>query len=161
MKKQRKGREPKRTPLLDLAAAEYPLTKFPWPYGDGAVEEVNCIHKLEYIPARLRIPFMEELWRILTVGGKVNIVACYWSSPRAIQDPSAEWPPFCEQSFLYFNKGWREQNQLPAIRCDFDFTYGYQIDPETAGRSTESQAFWIKHYTNTVTDLQLVLVKRA
>ena len=146
---------------LDLATVTHDLCKFPWPYADSSVEEVSCIHKLEYIPARLRIPFAEELYRILIVGGKVNIVACYWSSPRSIQDPAVEWPPLCEQSFLYFNRGWRENNKLQPIKADFDFGYGYTVDPETAGRNQESQAFWIKHYLNTATDVQLVMTKRG
>lgn len=145
---------------LDLATYNGNLCKFPWAYKDASVEEVSCLHKLEYIPARLRVPFIEELWRVLIVGGKVSVIACYWSSPRAIQDPNLEWPPLCEQSFLYFNKGWRAANQLPEIKADFDFSYGYQVDPETAGRNQESQAFWLKHYNNTATDLQLVLTKR-
>jgi hypothetical protein len=147
--------------LLDLSKVEFDLTKFPWPYADGTVTEINCFHKFEYVPARLRIPFMEEAWRVLVAGGKMNVIACYWTSPRAIQDPSLEWPPICEQSFLYFNKGWRAQNQLPEIKADLDFSYGYQIEAETAARNTETQSFWIKHYLNTVNDIQLALVKRS
>ena len=91
----------------------------------------------------------------------MNVLVCYWSSPRAIQDPAMEWPPICEQSFLYFNKGWRETNQLLPIKADFDFSYGYAVDAETAARNQESQSFWIKHYLNTANDLQVALTKRA
>jgi len=156
-----KKKQPEKIALLDLSKVEHSLTEFPWPYADGTVEEVNCIHKIEYVPGKLRARFMEELWRIMTVGAKLTVIACYWTSPRAIQDPELEWPPISEQSFLYFNKGWREANNLPAIKADFDFSYGYQIDGETAAKNTETQAFWIKHYTNAVNDLQLALVKRA
>jgi len=145
--------------LLDLNTVKFDLTG-KWPYADKSVKEINCLHKLEYIPGKLRIPVMEEAWRVLQDAGKLNVIVAYWTSPRSIQDPLAEWPPFCEQSFLYFNKGWREQNALPPIKCDFDFTYGYQTDPEAAGRSAETQSFWVKHYLNTVLDLQLALVKR-
>jgi ubiquinone/menaquinone biosynthesis C-methylase UbiE len=151
---------PKKIEQLDLAKLSV-AECLKLPYAAGTVKEIACIHKLEYVPAKQRIAFMEEMWRVLEAGGKINMIVCYWASPRAIQDPSAEWPPLCEQSFLYFNKGWREQNNLPPVRCDFDFTYGYQVDPETAARNTESQSFWIKHYINAVTDLQLVLVKRT
>jgi len=145
--------------LLDLSEAKFDLTK-QWPFAAGSVKEITCNHRLEYIPARLRIPFMEEAYRVLEVGGKLSVIVCYWSSPRAIQDPSIEWPPFVEQSFLYFNKGWREQNKLPAINADFDFSYGYNMEPEATGRNTETQAFWTKHYLNTVTDLHMFLTKR-
>ena len=146
---------------LDLSTVTHSLTAFPWPYADSSVEECLIIHKFEYIPAKLRVPFMEELYRIMTVDGKANFVCCYWSSPRSIQDPDLEWPPVCEQSFLYFNRGWREANKLSPIKADFDFGYGYSVDPETAGRNQESQAFWIKHYNNTANDVQLTLTKRA
>lgn len=146
--------------VLDLASVKFDICKT-WPLEKESVKVINCIHKMEYIPSKDRLHFIEEAWRVLEVGGTMSVVVCYWSSPRSIQDPLVEFPPYCEQSFLYFNKGWREQNQLPAIKADFDFTYGYQVDPETAGRSTESQTFWIKHYINTATDLQLTLTKRA
>jgi len=145
---------------IDLTEVTFDLLKFPWPIESGSVKEISCVHKMEYIPANKRIPFMEEVCRVLASEGTMTVLVCYYNSARAIQDPSAEWPPYCEQSFLYFNKGWREQNQLPPIRCDFDFTYGYSADYETQNRSTEAQAFWVKHYTNAVLDLQLVLTKR-
>jgi hypothetical protein len=129
-------------------------------YESNSVKELKVIHKMEYIPGNKRYRFMEELYRILEPGARATIVVCYWSSPRAIQDPAVEWPPICEQSFLYFNKGWRELNQLDAIKCDFDFTYGYNVDQEVSTRSQESQTFWVKHYLNTANDLQIVLTKR-
>ena len=141
---------------LELAAGDGDLSK----YRDGSVKEIVCAHMLEYVPARQRNKLMEEIYRVLVPGGKVTVVVCYWSSPRAIQDPALEWPPFCEQSFLYFNRGWREANKLPPLKCDFDFTYGYQVDQETAARGSDTQPFWIKHYLNTASDLQVVLTKR-
>lgn len=106
---------------------------------------------------------MDELWRVLIPEGKVTIIVPYWSSMRSVQDFTHEWPPVAESSFLYFNKTWREQNKIDhyLCKCDFDFGYGYIADPETAGRNTESQSFWIKHYTNAISDLQVVLTKRA
>ena len=145
---------------LNLHEAKHDLAKFPWPYKDESISELTCFHRFEYIPARLRIPFMEEIFRILDKGGQASFITTYWTSPRSVQDPTCEWPPICEQSFLYFNKGWRATNQLKPIKCDFDFTYGYQVDPETAARNQESQSFWLKHYLNTATDLQVMLTKR-
>jgi hypothetical protein len=163
-----KKRGSKKTPLLkqtikqlDLSTVTHSLTEFPWPYEDNSVEECSILHKLEYIPGSHRVRFMEELYRILTPGGKANFVVCYWNSVRAVQDPELQWPPLCEQSFLYFNKGWRAANNLPAIKCDFDFTYGYQVDPDTASRPQETQSFWIKYYTNAVHHVQLLLTKRS
>jgi ubiquinone/menaquinone biosynthesis C-methylase UbiE len=158
MKKKPMPKQPEQIELLDLAKID--LTQ-PLPYADGSVKEILCAHKFEYIPGKQRVAFMEEAYRVLEVGGKMTVIACYWTSPRAVQDPALEWPPICEQSFLYFNKGWREANKLPPIKVDMDFSYGYAADQETAGRNQETQAFWIKHYLNTVLDVQVVLVKRA
>lgn len=148
---------------LDLATVDFDLTKFPWPYADGSVKTITCAHKMEYIPAKLRIPFMEEAWRVLEDAGTMTVIVCYWTSLRAIQDPALEWPPFCEQSFLYFNNPWRTQNQLPAVKCNFEFpgTYGYSADAETSAKNQETQTFWIKHYVNTALDVQLTLTKRG
>jgi hypothetical protein len=138
------------------------LRKYPWPWKNDSVEEIYCGHFLEHLPGPERVQFMDEAWRILIPGGKMTIVVPYWSSPRSIQDPTHAWPPLAEQSFLYFNKEWRQSNKLEHYlgKCDFDFVFGYIADPETANRSQESQAFWVKHYVNAVNDLQVVLTSK-
>ncbi len=104
---------------------------------------------------------MDEVYRILEVDGKAAFSVAYWNSAHGIQDFRFEWPPLSEQSFLYFNKGWREANKLDlGIVCDFDFTYGYTAEAETAARNEESRSFYIKHYTNCVDALHLMLTKR-
>lgn len=106
---------------------------------------------------------MDELWRVLVPGGKCTFIVPYWSSARAVQDPLAAWPPLCEQSFLYFNKKFREDNKIQAlyeIRCDFDFGFGYSLDNETATKADDTRPFWTKHYVNAINDLQLVVTKR-
>lgn len=127
---------------------------------DGSVEEAYSAYMLNRIPGHLRMAWMDDLWRVLVPNGKATIIVPYWTSPRSIQDPNSQWPPLCEQSFLYFNKKFREDNKEPQAKCDFDFVYGYQLDPETAGRNDETRPFWIKHYANAVSDLQVVLTKR-
>lgn len=151
---------------VDLHAAgvdfKVDLTQFPWPWADASVDEVWCSHFFEHIDGPMRVKFMDELYRVLVTGGKATIVTPYWSSPRAIQDPYHKWPPVVEQSYLYFNKGWREANKLTHYLgiADFDFTYGYLADQETASKSQETQQFYVKHYLQAVNDLQVNLVKR-
>lgn len=157
-KQQAKQQEQPKVELLDLAKED--LAK-PLPYANDSVKKISCVHKLEYMTGPQRVAFMEEAWRVMEDGGEMTVIAFYWSSARGIQDPFLAWPPLCEQSFLYFNKGWREANGVPPMNCDWDFGYGYQIDAETANRNAETQAFWIKHYANTVNDVQVVLTKRA
>jgi len=136
--------------------------EFPWPVKSGSVNEISCVGVFEYVPGKLRGKFMDEVYRILVPEGKAAFSVPYWNTARGYQDFRYEWPPLCEQSFLYFNKGWREQNKLEIdIVADFDFTYGYQAEAETAARNEESRSFYIKHYTNCVGALHLMLTKRT
>ena len=159
------------------------LMKFPWGFKDGCVEEVHCSHFFEHVPGLIRGNFMDELWRILkpcgcegpcatsptgsvactNPGGKATFITPWWASERASQDYTHQWPPISQNSYLYFNRWWREQNKLShyLCKCDFDFTYGYALDPETAARNGETQAFWARRYINAVTDLHVTLSKRG
>ena len=148
--------------LYAKADQKVDLLTFPWPWKDSSVEEVHCSHFFEHIPGPTRVPWMDELWRVLIPSGKATIICPYWSSPRAIQDPMHAWPPICEQTFVYFNKPWREANKLNHYlgKCDFDFQYGYYPDPETAQRTQETQYFYIRHYLQAVNDIQVTLTKK-
>jgi hypothetical protein len=134
----------------------------PWPIDDGIVEEVYCCHFFEHLDGEERISFMAELYRIMKPGAQATFITPYYTSSRAIQDPTHKWPPVCEASYLYFNKKWREENNIGhySISSDFDFTYGYALDGDVGLRSTEFQQFAVKHYTNSVLDLQAVLTRR-
>jgi len=148
------------------------LFKFPWPFKDNSVFEIFCSHFFEHIPSSLRPKFMGEIYRILLspyeddsgnkVGGKCTVICPYFSSMRAVQDFTHEWPPICEASFLYFNKSWRVQNKLTHydIHCDFDFTYGYIINPPFSQKHDEAKSFAVAYYTNVVSDIQVILTKR-
>jgi len=135
------------------------LEKFPWPFKDESVDEVFCSHYVEHTKDLMK--FMDELYRILKPEGKANIVAPYYSSMRAWQDPS-HTRAISEATFLYFNKNWRVANKLGhyPITCDFDFSYGYAVDPSWVTRNEEARAFAIKHYINVITDIQVMLTKR-
>lgn len=104
---------------------------------------------------------MDQCYRILVPQGKMTVIVPYWNSWRAYYDSRVAWPPFCEQSFLVYNKAWREANAKGVeMECDFDFTYGYSWDADCQSRNDESRSFWTKHYANAVDALQLVLTKR-
>lgn len=146
-----------KTPAVDIVMD---LDKYPWVFEDESVDEVNCSHYVEHVENLVK--FIDEIYRILKVGGKVNILAPYYSSVRAWQDPTHK-RAISEYTFLYFNKQWRDQNKLEhyGIKSDFDFTYGYNMDTMWANRNEEARNFAIKHYINVVMDIQLVLVKRG
>lgn len=139
------------------------LTKIPWPFKPTSADQLRASHFFEHLTGAERMRFMEEAYRILVPTGQLVLVCPYWSSMRAIQDPTHQWPPVCETSFLYFNKAWRETNHLThyPITCDFDFSYGYGLSPEWVSRNDESRGFGVARYLNTVADLHVTLVKRA
>jgi hypothetical protein len=146
---------------LDLS---YPdrakLLHFPWPWQDGSVEEFNCAEILQYVPGKKRLQFMEELYRVLAPEGKAVILTSYYASSMAFADYEVEWPPVCEQTFLFFNRQWREAMKITApIKCDFEFNYGFGYSPEVAARSTEVQSEFLKSRLNVAQKLQVVLTR--
>lgn len=140
------------------------LFKFPWPFKDSSVEEAHLSHFFEHIPAKLRPKFIDELFRVLAPEAKVTIITPYYNSVRATQDFTHEWPPISPNSFLYFNKKWREDNKLThghyEMVCDFDFTYGYAVNPAWVSKSEEARAFALTHYNEVISDLHTTLVSR-
>jgi hypothetical protein len=140
------------------------VLKFPWPWADNSVDEVYCSHFFEHIPGLIRPKFMEELYRVLKKGAKVTVIVPYGGSNRAVQDFTHAWPPVVAESFLYFNADWRKKNKLEhglyAVKCDFDFGYGFALDQDWSVRANEAQQFAVRHYHNVANDMQVTLTKR-
>lgn len=140
------------------------LFKFPYKFAkDESASEIFTSHFVEHFTGADRMKLMEECYRILVPGGKMTVIVPYWGSMRSVQDPTHQWPPLCEASFLYFNKGWREQNKLDhyPITCDFDFTFGYGVSPEWQTRNQETRDFAVRNYVNAISDIYVTLIKRA
>jgi all-trans-retinol dehydrogenase (NAD+) len=95
---------------------------------------------------------------------KTTVVCPYYMSVRATQDFTHKWPPISQNTFLYYNKGWREQNKLTHghydLKCDFDFVYGFSINPGWAARHDEARGFAMNNYWNAIDDIHLTLTKR-
>lgn len=140
------------------------LLTFPWPFKSDSVQEVWSSHFFEHIPQELRPKFMDELYRVMVPGAKATVITPYYKSPRATQDFTHMWPPISEESYLYYNKAWRETNNLThgyyTMKCDFDFTCGYAIDNEWNKREESARNFAMRHYWNTISDLWVTLIKR-
>jgi len=167
--------------IAPTASADYALDllSFPWKqFADNSVEEIECSHFVEHIPHGDGyhdpfFQFFDELYRILkpaefdpnnpniALKGFARITCPYYSSMRAWQDPTHQ-RAISEASFLYLNRQWRLDNKLNhyPVTCDFDFSYGYVLQPEWQNRSQEAQAFAIQHYHNVVSDIQVLLTKR-
>lgn len=135
------------------------LEQFPWPIESDSAEDIVCSHYVEHTPDLMK--FMDEVYRILKPGGKIKVIAPYYTSIRCWQDPTHK-RAISDATFLYFNKGWRETNKLDhyPIHCDFDFTYGYDMNAQWASRAEEARNFAITHYWNIVNDIHVVLTSR-
>lgn len=147
-----------------FSKAKFGLTDFPWPIKDESIEEISCLMQLQYVPGKDRGKVMDEMYRVLVKGGTTRIAVPYWSSKRSVQDYMTESPAIVEDSFLYFNKGWRELNHPDRkLKCDFSFDascVSYQLPAEIHGRSDEVRSDMILHNNNTVLDMIVVLTKK-
>ena len=124
---------------------------------DSSVGEVFCSHYIEHVKDLKK--FAEELHRIMIPGGRVNFIAPYYSSIRAMQDPT-HVNFISECTFLYWNKSWMEQNKLMHynMNCDFVVTsHRYIYYPEWASKSDSAREFARKHYMNVVMDIDITL----
>lgn len=146
---------------------------------DNSVDEIECSHFVEHIPHGdgFHDPFFQffdEIHRVLKPAefdpanpniptkGFMRIVCPYYSSIRAWQDPTHQ-RAISEASFLYLNEEWRKANRLDHydVHCDFDFFYNYALDPSLGNRNAEFQGEAIKSKINSVSDIQVTLVKRS
>jgi len=123
------------------------------------VDEIYCSHYIEHTPDL--VSFANELYRIMKVGAKAEIIAPYYSSIRAWQDPT-HLRAISEATFLYFNKEWRYINKLDhyPIIVDFDFEYHYIIDPKWRDKDDAELQFAVRHYINVVADIHVKLTKK-
>lgn len=135
----------------------------PWPIADGCVEEVHCSHFLEHLTGNERIPFFNELYRVLKVGGQARIITPHWSHERAYGDPTHCFPPVCSWTYFYLDKVWRAIN---APHAGFDCHFGYVLtgthDPNdtwVAARSMDVKQVLMTRNINTCTDLIAVITK--
>jgi SAM-dependent methyltransferase len=143
----------------DVADIIHDLDIYPWPFEDNSIDEVYCCHYLEHSKEIMK--FMNECYRIMKPEAQMMIISPYYSSVRAMQDPT-HVNFISEMTFLYYNKKWREDNKLGhyPINCDFDYTYGYAFHPNWQIRSEEARNYALIHYINVVTDIQVMMKKR-
>ena len=91
----------------------FDLEKFPWTqFKDNSVEEVSVYHYAEY--TKDLIKFMEEIWRICEEEAKVTIVAPYYTSLGAWQDPTVRASDFRSDLGVVFKKHGAKSTNLPA-----------------------------------------------
>lgn len=143
-----------------------------WPFNDESVDEAHSSHFIEHLDGMERIHFWNELYRVLKVGAKAQIIGPDWANSRAYGDPTHKWPPFSDFCCYYLDKKWRE-TQAPhcdsryvewGYSCDFEFVSASSWDgnhPEFLGRSDDARAYAVRNFKNSVIDLIINVTKRA
>ena len=143
------------------------LEEFPWPFKDNSVYEFFCSHFVEHIPIQLKDgsygmnKFMEEIWRCLIPGGIIHIIAPYYTSIRAWQDPT-HCRGITELTFTYYNKDIVTSMGVGHYMANCNFapvSKTYALNPEWESKSDEAREFARKHYYNVVADISFVLRK--
>ena len=137
------------------------LQRRPWPFRTNSVAEVWCSHYVEHTPDL--IAFMDEIYRVLSIEGLATITAPFYTSVRAIQDPT-HLRSISAETFFYFNKAWREAANIGHynIKSDFDIIETKYILSEQWKDVTEKElnyAIW--HFYNVVTDIIVTLKRRG
>jgi predicted SAM-dependent methyltransferase len=132
-----------------------------WPWQDDSVDEVYSSHFVEHLTGLERVPFFNELHRVLKKGANAQIITPDWSNACAYGDPTHQWPPMSGWYPLYLNKTWRDVN-APHVgyTCDFDFNIGGSWDEWLIHRNIETRMFAMQRYINSQRDLIVTLTKR-
>ncbi len=75
------------------------LNQYPWPFEVGTFDEVHILDVLEHLDQPIRA--MEEIYRVLKLGGEIYIRVVPWNHYYAFSDPTHKWF-FAEKYFDFF-----------------------------------------------------------
>jgi hypothetical protein len=126
------------------------LRSGPWPWADASVAEINCAHFFEHLDPGQRMTFMRECWRILVPEGQLVVTVPHARSDGAVQDPTHEWPPLVEQSFLQYGSA-----------VGFQVQIGIAWQPEWTQRPQQERMFALRHFNNVASEITAFLTKRT
>jgi len=132
-----------------------------WPWKSGSVDEVRANYVLHQLTMPERIHFLNELHRVLKVGGTAAIFTPHWCASRAYCDPDAQWPPVAEAFYPWTNKAWRDQQNVvnDLFKCNFDHTLGYGMHQHLMTRNHEYQSHAFTFWKEAAQDLIVTLTK--
>jgi predicted SAM-dependent methyltransferase len=133
------------------------LEEYPWPFVDNSVGEVYCAHFVEHVDDLIK--FMNEMYRVCKNGATIHIVAPYYTSVGASQDPTHK-RFISEQSFLYFDANWRKQTgltQYPILSDIRGKAIQYAWDKRLADAPNEEKEFAKAHYWNVIAEIGMVM----
>lgn len=86
-------------PIVDIV---HDIETFPYPFDDGACDGIRAHHILEHIRPQKTVEVFNELWRIMVMGGDLDISVPYAGSNNFWQDPT-HCNGFIELTFWYFD----------------------------------------------------------
>lgn len=95
------GMDRRPTPETDIV---HDLEVFPWPLPNECCITVVASHIIEHIKPWLTVDFMNEIWRITKIGGRLAISAPFGVSTGYLQDPT-HCNQIVAQTFKYFEYG--------------------------------------------------------
>jgi len=111
----------RKLPNVDLV---WDLERFPYPLPDECCLTIIGSHIVEHIKPWLMIEFMDELWRIMKIGGQLAFVHPYGVNSLFVQDPThcnpcnaATWQ-YYDPSYplydVYSPSPWRIEKGFPV-----------------------------------------------
>lgn len=126
-----------------------------WPFAADSIDEFHCSHFIEHLDWPQRIHFFNELWRVLKVGAKGQLILPHWASMRYYGDPTHK-EPMSEFAFYYLSKRWRlDEKNAPhtdikhnpnGYNCNFEVVWGHSLHPLLQSRNqeyvTHALTFW-------------------
>ena len=157
-----KGVDKYEAPGVDIVCD---LLSFPWPFEDNSVDEVHSSHFLEHVDGVDRLPFFNELYRVMKPGATAQFITTAADSNRSIQDPTHKFPPVVAEFYqCYLNKAWRDMNKLTHGAYEGDFNLGAQqvnvgLSPAMQARNDEFRTYAMTFLRNATTDLYVWIVK--
>jgi SAM-dependent methyltransferase len=129
-------------------------------YEDGSVDSIQSSHFVEHLTGAERVPFFNEMYRILKVGGVLQVVTPCWSHACAYGDPTHQWPPMSQWYPLYLNKVWRDGNAPhTSYTCNFDSAIAGSWDQSLESKNQEFKSFAMNSFINGWRDLIVTLTK--
>ena len=66
------------------------LNELPWPWADESFDRIVALAVLEHVEPDL-VATLDECWRILRKGGRVQLKLPYWNSEISHRDPTHRW----------------------------------------------------------------------
>lgn len=88
---------------------QFDLRRPMWPWPESSVAEIRAVDIIEHLPDKIQT--MNQCWRVLEPGGKLDIVVPTTDGPGAWQDPQhcSYWN---RNSFLYYTDGAAERERF-------------------------------------------------